>query len=131
MASFFATLKMLRKVKDGLDKAKDLKDGSKWRASHNGKVIGPVKEVNAGLRDLDLAIRVDFEENGKTRQIRAEHGLFNRRDEIKLDGKEVDLDDLIISPTLDQEPKRVVIEYKFTLDGASHHYKFQTKEISG
>jgi hypothetical protein len=130
MPSLITIVKTLRTVKEGLDQAKELKDGRHWTATRNGKPVGPVKEVNAGLHGQELVVRVDFEENGAARQLRCEHGLFNNKDEITLDGTTVDLDDMVVSPHFQETPKRVVIEYKFKQGGADQRYVFEGKKAA-
>jgi hypothetical protein len=110
-------------------KLPDLKDGSKWQASHRIDDVPTsqrpkVKEFGCGLQDGEAWFRFKLNEDGQDKDLRGTYSFKNINERITIDGKDVDADDVVISNRFAGLNLRGVIEYEFELEEKTHRYRF-------
>lgn len=109
----------------------DYTDGKRWQASHhvNGqeRPRPTVKEFHCGTTDGGAWLRYKFTEDGADHEIRGTYTLNDKNEQIQLDSKEVEADDVDLG-TKFVIPKglRGFVRYEFKLNNEAHVYRFDT-----
>src|SRR5689334_1807134 len=98
----------------------------KWTVSDNGVRKGPVTEVNCGLHGTMVWLRFQYQADGADHKIEGSMPVTGGQETIKLDGQDVEHDDIVLSNRIVGFPPKIVIvvEYKFLRDGADHRIRF-------
>ena len=99
---------------------------SKWTVSDNGVRKGPVTEVNCGLQGTMVWLRFQYQEDGADHKIEGSMPVTGGEETIKLDGADVEHDDIVLSNRVVGFPPKIVlvVEFKFNQDGADHRIRF-------
>lgn len=107
----------------------DLKDGSKWQASHTVDGVPTpqrpkVQQFGCGLKDGEIWFRFQFTEDGQPVDLHGTYSLTKDVEEITVNNQPVDADDVIVSHRFAGFMLRGVIEFQFERDGKTHRYRF-------
>lgn len=99
---------------------------SKWTVSDNGIRKGPVTEVNCGLQGTTVWLRFQYQADGAAHKIEGSMPVTGGSETIKLDGADVEHDDIVLSNRIVGFPPKlvIVIEFKFNKGGADHRIRF-------
>jgi hypothetical protein len=111
-----------------------------WHVSHQ-EGRGEIENLGEGqlgfsLVSVGFLLKAEFDDaEGNHHHLRGESKIvnFRNRETIKLDGKDVDKDNVTVSPHFADDNntlERAVVEFRFRHEGATHHYKFE-KTIEG